>query len=202
MLLRMFLSLPKARLWVDQTIASHREHARPCSAFGFRKLPQYFPKTLLDSTQVVVVECTPQPPLTEWGITLRSSLDQPPLHAAGITLRNTFFVVHGHERDESLFFHELIHVLQWQRLGVELFLALYGSMLIRDGYRMSPMEQMAYDLQAKFDDPARQAFDVSPIVNRRLDELVADFKKGSVTGRLTVALLGPRAGRQCMTSQR
>jgi hypothetical protein len=32
----------------------------------------------------------------------------------GITYLNTFFVKHTRVRDEELYFHELIHVIQWR----------------------------------------------------------------------------------------
>ena len=69
---------------------------------------------------------------------------------AGITFRDTFFIRHPHQ-SESLYFHELVHVVQWDRLGIDHFLLAYGVGLMQFGYRESPLEKMAYDLQEAFD---------------------------------------------------
>ncbi|GEM_PF-3135545 len=48
-------------------------------------------------------------------------------------------------------FHELVHVVQWSRLGVERFLLAYGFGLIRFGYYHGPLEEMAYALERDFE---------------------------------------------------
>jgi hypothetical protein len=69
---------------------------------------------------------------------------------AGITYKNTFFV-NQNLLTESLHFHELVHVVQWERLGADNFLLAYGAGLIQFGYEQSPLEKMAYRLQKEFD---------------------------------------------------
>lgn len=56
----------------------------------------------------------------------------------------------GHASEE-LHFHELVHVVQWARLGVDNFLLAYGLGLLLSGYAQSPLEQMAYELQRHFE---------------------------------------------------
>ena len=68
---------------------------------------------------------------------------------AGVTYKDTFFVCNGQQRD-SLYFHELVHVVQWDRLGVDNFLLAYAVGLMQHGYEQSPLEQMAFELQARF----------------------------------------------------
>ena len=68
----------------------------------------------------------------------------------GITFKNTFFLRQGCA-SESLHFHEMVHVIQWARLGVEKFLLAYGLGLLAHGYEQSPLEKTAYDLQRRFD---------------------------------------------------
>ena len=85
----------------------------------------------------------------------------------GITYLDTFFVRANQASDESLHFHELVHVIQWRILGLEGFLTAYANGLERFGYRDSPLEAMAYDFQARFD--AREtAFEVAAEVEARL----------------------------------
>jgi hypothetical protein len=68
----------------------------------------------------------------------------------GITFKDTFFLQHGCE-SEAVHFHELVHVVQWSRLGVDNFLLAYGFDLLSFGYARSPLEQMAYRLQRDFE---------------------------------------------------
>lgn len=68
---------------------------------------------------------------------------------AAITFRDRVFVVPS-EATESLYFHELVHVVQWARLGVERFLWAYGLGLLEHGYRESPLERMTYRLERGF----------------------------------------------------
>jgi hypothetical protein len=69
---------------------------------------------------------------------------------AGITFRDTFFVdaIHG---SEGVHFHELVHVVQWNALGAPDFLLTYGVGLAQFGYEASPLEAIAYNLQASFE---------------------------------------------------
>jgi len=70
---------------------------------------------------------------------------------AGITYKNTYFIRREHSRNETVHFHELVHVIQWDRLGVETFLLTYAKGLIEYGYDNSPLEVMAYQHQCSFE---------------------------------------------------
>jgi hypothetical protein len=63
---------------------------------------------------------------------------------------DTYFVLWHEAERESLHFHELVHVDQWQVLGLARFLALYAEGLEKQGYRYGPLEVMAYDHEARF----------------------------------------------------
>ena len=77
------------------------------------------------------------------------------MDAGGITYLNTYFVRADQSHSESLHFHELVHVIQWRLLGPENFLAFYADGLERFGYRNSPLEAMAYNLQGRFEREAQ-----------------------------------------------
>jgi hypothetical protein len=77
------------------------------------------------------------------------------MDAGGITYLNTCFVRADQSHSESLHFHELVHVIQWRLLGPEKFLALSADGLERFGYRNSPLEVMAYNLQDRFEREAQ-----------------------------------------------
>jgi hypothetical protein len=69
----------------------------------------------------------------------------------GITYKNTYFIRHEHSLNEAVHFHELVHVIQWGRLGVDTFLLTYAKGLFEFGYDKSPLEMMAYQHQHRFE---------------------------------------------------
>ena len=108
-----------------------------------------FTLDLLSKAKVVVVTGkVPFPPLSRMGLPELAQMEN--MAMDGITYVDTFFVNHLHQT-ESLHFHELVHVVQWERLGVDNFLLAYGIGLMQFGYQNSPLEQMAYSLQDGFD---------------------------------------------------
>ena len=111
------------------------------------------------------------PPLSAMGLDRFRSFEQ--MDAGGITYLNTYFIRADQSHAESLHFHELVHVIQWRLLGPERFLALYADGLERFGYRESPLEVMAYELQDRFEHGAR-AFSVEAACQKFLRGLTSD----------------------------
>jgi hypothetical protein len=151
--------------WVQRTLAEHHDAARAVTSFGFERLPRFYQHATLAGTKVVAADKVPVPPLVSMGLDRFSDFERTDM--AGITYLDTYFVRDERAWDESLHFHELVHVIQWRILGSERFLALYANGLERFGYRKSPLEVMAYDLQAMFD-RASNPFDVEATVERTL----------------------------------
>jgi hypothetical protein len=90
----------------------------------------------------------PVSPLSAVGLARFVEFEQ--MDMAGITYLDPYFVRAAHIHDESLHFHELVHVTQWRLFGSEKFFENYADGLERFGYRNSPLEVMAYDLQGRF----------------------------------------------------
>ena len=134
--------------WIRQTLAACANQAETVASQGFPRLPLYFNPELLASTKFVRVERVPVPPLSQLGLTRFAAFEQG--NYDGITYLDTFFVTRHRANDEGLSFHELIHVVQWQLLGPERFLAVYAAGLESCGYRNSPLEVMAYNAEADF----------------------------------------------------
>jgi hypothetical protein len=105
------------------------------------------------------------PPLSAMGLGRFAAFER--MNMAGITYVDTFFVRADRVWDESLYFHELVHVIQWRILGPESFLRLYADGLKRYGYRECPLEVMAFDLQARFG-AHETVFEVAAELERRL----------------------------------
>lgn len=58
-------------------------------------------------------------------------------------------------------FHEMVHVVQYDFLGVEAFAALYVRGFIEGGgYEKIPLEKSAYELDARFSADPKKIFDV------------------------------------------
>ena len=154
--------------WIQQTLRQSAPAARPVASFGFQRLPEFYDADTLATAKVVLVNRVPVPPLSAMGLERFADFER--MGAAGITYLNTYFLRADQAWDESLHFHELVHIIQWRVLGPERFLAAYAGGLERFGYRGSPLEVMAYALQAQFD--AREApFPVEATVKVQLDHV-------------------------------
>jgi hypothetical protein len=141
--------LPSIVKWIDTILEENQDRAVSVAGLAFPRLGKVLPLDLLDRAKVVVVSGkVPFPPLTEMGLPEFKQMES--MQMAGITYKDTFFVGHRHQI-ESLHFHELVHVVQWERLGVNDFLLAYGAGLMQFGYWDSPLEKMAYSLQTAFD---------------------------------------------------
>jgi len=142
-------SLPAIREWIEDTLEKYKDDADPVISFDFSRINEVFPHELLNRAKAVVVTGKiPFPPLSRFGLSELAQMEN--MSIAGITYKDTFFVGHLYQ-SESLFFHELVHIVQWDRLGVEDFLLAYGAGLMRFGYEDCPFEKMAYSLQTSFD---------------------------------------------------
>jgi len=155
--------------WIECTLAAHRSEVCTVQSLGFTRLPQYFSAATLAAAKTVVIPTIPVPPLTMMGLSEFADFER--MAPDGITYLDTFFVRTPYARDESLHFHELIHVAQWDHLGPERFLTAYAAGHMQSGgYRQNPLEIMAYQLQAAFD-LRSPPFDVVARVKRELDAL-------------------------------
>lgn len=153
--------------WIRLTLAAHEKNAKSVASAGFSRLPLYFSPKLLASTKYVTVDRPPMPPLSALGLKRFAAFEQG--NYDGATYLDTFFVKRSQVAEEGLYFHELIHVVQWRVLGPERFLAAYADGLETVGYRNSPLEAMAYDAQAAFAQTTR-IFDAEKLVAEKLSE--------------------------------
>lgn len=160
---RLHAALPRLRQWIDDLLGHHADQARTVPSLGFEQLTLCFPNELLERTKVVEVARVPFPPVECFGLPEFAIMQQ--MQFDGITFKDTFFLQRGRS-SESLHFHELVHVVQWARLGVDNFLLAYGFGLNHFGYESSPLEQMAYTLQRSFENGDRPQHIVRDIEER------------------------------------
>ncbi len=104
---------------------------------------------MLESTHVLIVDEVRYPPLEQFGLQEFKSLQE--TRWCGITFNDLYCLRNGVASSPALHFHELVHVLQYQRLGFEQFLWAYHVGLAVHRYEDSPLEKMAYDLQLEFE---------------------------------------------------
>jgi hypothetical protein len=155
---------PRLLGWIDLTLRAHIGDARTVISRGFPRLPLYFSADTLTSAKVILVDQVPIPPLSSWGLTRFADFEHS--NFGGVTYLNAIFIKRDAARNETVHFHELIHVVQWRILGPEQFLRMYADGLERFGYRNSPLEVMAYDAEAAF--VAKDIFDAEKLVAQKL----------------------------------
>jgi hypothetical protein len=142
---RFHSALPQIRAWIDQHLESHSASARKLD--NMRPLSIAFPPEVLGRARMVLVPKTPFPPVSQFGLPEFAQHERRVFD--GITFKQTFFVVDGCQT-LRLQFHELVHTVQWARLGVDRFLLAYGVGLLQYDYEQSPLEKMAYTLEQQF----------------------------------------------------
>jgi hypothetical protein len=160
---------PLIARWIQNTLAQHATAARPVASLGFKRLPLCYDASTLTTAKVISGPKVPVPPLSSMGLSRFGDFEK--FDMAGITYLNTYFVRTDQAHDESLHFHELVHVIQWRLLGPEKFLALYTDGLERFGYRNSPLEAMAYDFQDRFERYA-QPFNVEAACQSLIQKMI------------------------------
>jgi hypothetical protein len=141
-------SLRLTESWIRQHLADTAQLAQPIAAFPFPNLAPLFPETWHD-TKVVLTPEIKTPPFTQLGLPRFSELERVPLRS--LTYLNTIFIDPGHAHNELLFFRELVHVVQWRAVGAEHFMSAYAAGYCKFGFRYTPLDSLAHDMQTIFE---------------------------------------------------
>ena len=156
---------PPLIAWIRNTLTASAYVAQTVASRGFSRLPLYFTEKTLASAKVVLVDPLPMPPLSSMGLTRFADFERG--NFDGITYIDTLFLKPTQSNNETIYFHELVHVIQWRLLGPDRFLFLYANGLECFGYRQSPLEAMAYDAEKAFAS-SMAIFDVEKMVAEKL----------------------------------
>lgn len=166
--------------WVIQQVAEYIDRQRQAfrdktvrlSGNQVAAMQPFFPSSTLDSAQLLVLteDRVGNPPfypqLVQMGFE-PAALPNFSLMAA-ITFVDTV-VSHG-PFTNRLLFHELVHVVQYEKLGLEEFAARYVRGFLSGGsYDGIPLEMNAYELEGRFAGAPMRAFSVSDEVQRWID---------------------------------
>lgn len=166
--------------WVIQQVAEYIERQRqtyrgravPLNGHQKSAMRPFFPPSALDSTRVLVLGrervTNPHfyPELQRMGFEPGSPPDFSFMTA--ITFVDT--VVSHEPFTDRLLFHELVHVVQYQKLGLEKFAAKYVRGFLTGGsYEAIPLEVNAYELDARFAAAPAGVFSVEAEVQEWID---------------------------------
>jgi hypothetical protein len=157
--------------WVVQQVAGYIEQQRQIYRGGAvllnsrqtAAMQRFFPVSTLDSTRVVVLSAqrVSNPPFYVEVIRMGFEAGSLPDFAlmSAITFVDT---VISHELlTDRLLFHELVHVIQYEKLGVSEFATKYVMGFLRGGsYKAIPLEMNAYELDARFSAAPTETFSV------------------------------------------
>ena len=133
----------------------------------------FFPASILDTARVVVLdgERVSNPPF--YGQLLKMGFEAGSLpdfaDMAAITYVDT--VVSHEPFTDRLLFHELVHVVQYEKLGLAEFAAKYVRGFLSGGsYEAIPLEMNAYELDARFATTPAKPFSVADEVQKWTDQ--------------------------------
>jgi hypothetical protein len=155
--------------WVIQQVAAYIERQRqtyrrstvPLNRNQKTTMHPFFPASTLESARVVVLagERVSNPPfyveLIKMGFEAGSLPDFADM--AAITFVDT--VVSHEPFTNRILFHELVHVVQYEKLGLMEFAAKYVRGFLNGGsYEAIPLERNAYELDGRFAAEPLKAF--------------------------------------------
>lgn len=150
--------------YVEQQRQTYRPGATPLTLSQKNAMLPFFPDTTLDSTRLVVLtgQRVKNPPF--YGELVKMGFEAAALPNFALMAAITFVdTVVSHEPfTDRLLFHELVHVAQYERLGVVEFAEKYVRGFLSGGsYEAIPLEMNAYQLDARFAAAPTKAFSVA-----------------------------------------
>lgn len=140
--------------WVRHRRAMYRDAATPVAGIDAEVLARYFSAPVMACVRVATVERIEDPAvyglMRALGIRVPMELST----VAGMAFGDTV-VMAGGEADEarrrSTLFHEMVHVVQYRRLGMREFCRQYVRGWTEGGYFGLALEVEAYAMQKRFD---------------------------------------------------
>lgn len=139
--------------YIQQQRQTYRQSAASLNATQMAAMQPFFPKSTLDSTRVIVLsgERVGNPALN--GQLVKMGFEPATLPNFSLMTAITFVdTVVSHEQfTDRLHFHELVHLVQYEKLGVAEFAAKYVRGFLSGGsYDAIPLERNAYELDERF----------------------------------------------------
>lgn len=166
------IAVALGRGWVAAERARHRPDASPLAGADRAALAPFFAPATLDRARVRTIDRLDPPwtiaALARIGVPLPVEIDR----VDGITFDDTVLLAGGDPGPArtALLFHEIVHVVQYDRLGVDGFLERYvaGWLAAGRSYREIPLEVDAYAMGARFAAAPGEPFDAEAEVEARI----------------------------------
>jgi len=160
--------------WVRAQRDLHRPTARALTAQEKGSFAGFFDTQTLDSARIKTVPVIQNPEFYNQLTTLGVRIPLDFTGMSGIAFEDTILLsttqTSGHAPSASFLFHELVHVVQYETLGLHAFVQQYIQGWAQNGFQYAaiPLERDAYELQSRYESQPQQAFSVSAEVRRRL----------------------------------
>jgi hypothetical protein len=162
--------------WVESQINKYRSTARNLTEAEKTEFEPFFEQKILHAAGIKLVPIIENPDF----YAVLQEMKMPRLldfkMVAGITFKDTIVlsqsVLRSKLAPKSLLFHELVHVVQYEVLGVRRFVERYVQGWVKGGldYYAIPLEIHAYDLEQRYERDPKAGFSVREEVLKRLGE--------------------------------
>ena len=159
--------------WIESQRAQHRVHADPLPDTTLAALSGFFEKGTLDRTRIRHVPSIENPPFYK---EFEEAGEAFPLDFtvwAAITFGDVI-LVNGEQvpgpPSHSVVFHEMVHVVQYDELGIHEFARRYVTPFVqsRFNYMSIPLESVAFDLQGRFEERSGNPFSTEEEIRSRI----------------------------------
>lgn len=159
--------------WIESQRVQHRVHADPLPDTTLAALSGFFEKGTLDRTRIRHVPSIENPPFYK---EFEEAGEAFPLDFtvwAAITFGDVI-LVNGEQLpgppSHSVVFHEMVHVVQYDELGIHEFARRYVTPFVqsRFNYMSIPLESVAFDLQGRFEERSGDPFSAEEEIRSRI----------------------------------
>ncbi len=159
--------------WIESQRAQHRVHADPLPDTTLAALSGFFAQETLDRTRIRHVAGIDNPPFYREFEEAGESFPLDFKVWAAITFGDVILMNDGQvpgPPSHSVVFHEMVHVVQYDALGIHEFARQYVTPFIQDrvNYMSIPLESIAFDLQGRFEDWSGDAFSAETEIRSRI----------------------------------
>ena len=164
--------IQQVAVYIERQRRSFLRGAAPLSQKQKAIMASFFSESILNSARIVMLRGIRigDPPFYEKLVQMGFDRGSLPdfAHMAATTFVDTIV---SHELfTNELLFHELVHVVQYEKLGLADFAAKYVRGFLNGGsYEAIPLERNAYQLAARFAAAPMNAFSVEAMVQAWID---------------------------------
>ena len=159
--------------WSERLRAQHRVHANLLPDTTVAALNGFFERETLDRTRIRHVTNIDNPPFYREFEEAGESFPLDFTVWAAITFGDVI-LVNGEQvpgpPSHSVVFHEMVHVVQYDELGIHEFARRYVTPFVqsRFNYMSIPLESVAFDLQGRFEERSGDPFSAEEEIRSRI----------------------------------